>query len=87
MTVGDLIKNKDYDYISYRMPIPDRLHDKIGIDSIFIGEAMSKDGKLYDLDGDTYYEDEEIISYEEWSNPDKDIVNGLTVVVGKGNWL
>ena len=30
--------------------------------------------------------DEEVISYEEWSQPEDDIQNGLTVVV-KGEWI
>ena len=37
-------------------------------------------------DGDTYSEEEEALSYEEWSNPEKGIVNGLTVIV-EGEWL
>ena len=46
-----------------------------------IGRRMTK---LISLDGDSYYEDEEIISYEEWS--DEDCKNGLTVII-EGKWL
>lgn len=77
MTVGDLIKNKDYDYISYRLLLPNDSKDSNGE---FFGVASSKDGKLISLDGDTIYsEEDEIIRYEEWSN--NEIKNGLTVVV------
>ena len=33
-----------------------------------------------------YSEDEEVLSYEEWSRPEKGIVNGLTVVVA-AEWI
>lgn len=82
MTVGDLIRNKDYDYISWRMIIPG-LFDG---DSLFFGCTKSENGKLISLDGDTYSEGEEIISWEEWSNPEKGIVNGLTVVTEGEVW-
>ena len=36
MTIGDLIKNKDYDYISYRLRLSDG-------DNIFAGCFASKD--------------------------------------------
>ena len=81
MKVKDLIKNKDYDYISYRLKMPD---DKVRIygESIFIGEAASKNGKLISLDGDTIYdEDDKVVMYREWSKPEYNIKNGLTVVV------
>jgi hypothetical protein len=76
MTVGDLIKDKDYDYIEYRLTLPPRLSG-----DIFAGVCRSENGKLISLDGDTYSEDEEVVRWEEWSNPEKDIMNGLTVVV------
>ena len=43
-------------------------------------------GAIMDLDGDIYDNYEEVISYEEWSQPEDDIQNGLTVVV-KGEWI
>lgn len=79
MTIGDLIKNKDYDYVSYRLTIRD------GRD-IFAGCFASKDGEIVPLDGDSYSKDEEVLSYEEWNNPEKDIKNGLTVGL-KGEWI
>lgn len=74
MTIGDLIKNKDYDCVSYRLALPD------GNDT-FAGCFASKGGKIIPLDGDTYDKDEEVLSYEEWSKPEDNIQNGLTVVV------
>lgn len=75
MTIGDLIKNKDYDYISYRLILPDG-------DDIFAGCFASKGGEIISLDGDTIYdENDEVLNYEEWNKPEEDIQNGLTVVV------
>ena len=75
MTVGDLIKNKDYDYISYRLLIPD-------LGDVFIGSCASKNGELIFFGNDTdYSEDDVVVSYEEWTKPEKDIYSGLTVVV------
>ena len=79
MTIGDLIKTKDYDYVSYRLTLPDG-------DDTFAGCFSSKCGKIIPLDGDIYDENEEVLSYEEWSQPKDDIQNGLTVVV-KGEWI
>lgn len=81
ITVGDLIKNKDYDYISWRIKLDGEDRDKVGEDDIFFGVCRSENGKLISMDGDTYSEDEVVISYEEWSKPEKGIMNGLTVVV------
>ena len=78
MTIGDLIKNKDYDYVSYRLTLPN------GGDT-FAGCFVSKGGKIIPLDGDIYDKDEEVLSYKEWSSPEDDSQNGLTVVV-KGEW-
>ena len=74
MTIGNLIKNKDYDYVSYRLTLPN------GGDT-FAGCFVSKGGKIIPLDGDIYDKDEEVLSYKEWSSPEDDINNGLTVVV------
>lgn len=77
MTLKDLIENKDYDYVSYRMILPD------GQD-IFAGCFKSDGGKIISIDGDSYSEDETIIRYAEWSS-DKHL-NGLTVWV-EGEFL
>ena len=79
MTIGDLIKNKDYDYVSYRLTLRDE-------SDIFAGCFASKGGKIIALDGDIYDKDEEVLSYEEWAKPEDDINNGLTVVA-KGEWI
>lgn len=81
MTVKDLIKNKDYDYIEYRLQLSNIKVPIFG-KTIFIGEAASKNGKLISLDGDTVYNEEDVVvEYEEWSKPEENIKNGLTVVV------
>ena len=79
MTIGDLIKNKNYDYVEYRLTIPN------GSD-IFAGCFKSENGEIIPLDGDSYSKNEEVLSYEEWNNPKKGVISGLTVVV-KGEWV
>ena len=74
MTIGDLIKNKDYDSIKYRILYNDDL-------DIFAGVFASKNGEIISLDGDTYSKGEEVYKYEEWSNPEENIQNGLTVII------
>ena len=76
MTVRDLIKNKDYDYISWRATLPENL----GGGDMFVGCAKSENGKLISLDGDIYSENTEILEYEEWSDEEEGIKNGLTIV-------
>ena len=61
MTIGDLIKNKDYDFIELRIIEPE-LHN-----SVFVGSAKSENGELISLDGDTYSKDTKILGCEEWS--------------------
>lgn len=79
LTIGDLIKNKDYDYISYRLTPPEDWPEE----SIFAGICKSKNGELIPLDGDTYCKSEEVVFFEEWC--DDEVKNGLTVVV-KTEW-
>ena len=78
MTIGDLLKNKDYDYVSYRLTLPNG-------DDTFAGCFASKDGAIISLDGYIYNKNEEVLSYEEWSQLEDDIQNGLTIVV-KTEW-
>ena len=79
MIVKDLIKKKDYDYISWRLEPPKDWFEE----DILAGACKSKDGKLISIDGDSYSENEVVIRYEEWS--DNDFKNGITVVV-KAEW-
>lgn len=82
LTVKDLIKDKDYDYISWRIKLDERDKEKVGDDDIFFGCCRSVGGKLISLDGDSYSEHEHVLSYEEWSKSDENgITNGLTVIV------
>lgn len=74
-TIGDLIKDKDYDYISYRLTMIDKSQ------SFFAGCFRSESGKIIPLNGDVYGFDEEVLRYEEWSKPEEGIYKGLTVVV------
>lgn len=80
--VKDLIKNKDYDYISWRVTLPEHC----GGGDTFFGATKSENGTLIPLDGDIYSEDTEIISYEEWDDPKKGIRNGLTIVC-EAEWI
>lgn len=74
LTIKDLIKDKDYDFISLRLAVTEA-------DDIFFGTAKSENGELIALDGDTYSEDTKVLEYEEWDNPEENIKNGLTVVI------
>jgi hypothetical protein len=79
-TIGDLIKNKDYDYVEYRVTIPSADEQK----DVFAGAFRTESGKIITLDGGIYDSDKEVIKSEEWSNPEKGIKNGLTVIVSGG---
>lgn len=72
MTIGELIKDKDYDFIELRIINPE-LHN-----SVFVGTAKSESGELISLDGDTYRKDVELLEYEEWSG--KKVMNAVTLV-------
>lgn len=76
-TIGDLIKDKDYDYVEYRVTIPSADEQK----DVFAGAFRTESGKIITLDGGIYDSDKEIIKSEEWSNPEKGIKNGLTITV------
>lgn len=76
MTVNDLIKDKDYDYIEWRATVP----EKLGGGDIFTGVSKSINGELISLDGDSYSNNTEILEYEEWENPKEGIEHGLTVI-------
>ena len=80
MTVYDLIKNKDYDYISWRVTLPSDWPEP----DIFFGACKSVNGKLIPLDGDIYSGHEVVVRYEEWSNDE--VKNGLTVIV-EAEWI
>lgn len=82
MTIKDLITKKDYDYISWRVTLP----ENAGGGDTFFGCTKSENGKLIPLDGDIYSEDTEIISYEEWNDEDEGIKSGLTIIY-EGEWL
>lgn len=78
VTLKELINEKDYDYISFRFLYPkdDKLYTK---DGEYWGCCKSKNGKLIPLDGDSYDNDIELARWEEWSDPQRGIVNGLTI--------
>lgn len=77
-TIRDLIKNKDYEYVSYR--IRWRQEEP---DGDFAGCFATKNGEIIPLDGDCYDLNEKVISSEEWSNPKEKIKNGLTIIVNE----
>lgn len=79
-TIGDLIKNKNYDYVEYRITIPFANEQK----DIFAGAFKTKSGKIVPLDCGIYDLDKEVVKSEKWSNPEKGIKNGLTIIVSGG---
>ena len=76
-TIGDLIKNTNYDYVSYRVTWKDT--------DVFAGCFKAEDDRIIPLDDDTYEPEEEVLASEEWSRPEVDVYHGLTVVV-EGVW-
>lgn len=76
ITVKDLVSKKDYDYIAWYGTSPDNAK---GAD-IFMGACKSENRKLVPLDGDSYSDAEIVVKYEEWTNDEAGIKNGLTVV-------
>lgn len=71
-TIGDLIKDKDYDYVSYRLNFKGEYE--------FAGCFKVEKGEIITLDGDTYGKYEEVIESEEWNIPEEGIIHGLSVV-------
>jgi len=81
MTLGDLIKKKDYDYISVRIDLPKEISGCDKEDDFFAGICCSRTGVLISKDGDTYSADDEILRFEEWESKEHKIRHGLTVVL------
>lgn len=79
-TIGDFIKNKDYDYVEYRITIPFADEQK----DIFVGAFKVKSGQIISIDGGIYDSGKEVVGSEEWSNPEKGIKNGITIIVNGG---
>lgn len=76
-TIGELIKDKDYDYVSYRIDYPGCDEEQ----GAFAGVFAAVDGRIVPLDGDYYGLDEEVLESQEWSDPDQGIEHGFLVVV------
>ena len=76
-TIGELIKDKDYDYVSYRINYPgcDEEH------GTFAGCFAAVDGRIVPLDGDSYSLEEKVIDSQEWRDSDEGVENGFLVVV------
>ena len=77
MKLAELIKDKDYDNISFYARVPQLPPD----DPLFIGVCKSINGELISLDGDSYSDQVEVLDYEEWNNPERNVRHGLSVVV------
>lgn len=76
MVVAELIKDKDYPYIAWKIRMP----EKMGLGDEFFGACKSKDGLLIPLDGDTIYcAKDEVLDYKVWN--DDEGRECLTVVV------
>lgn len=74
-TLGDLIRDKDFDCIEIRELMIVGNH----LSSVFIGKAASKNGELISLDGDSYSKDWRVFDYAYWGNSETGVNVGLTV--------
>lgn len=77
MKLAELIKDKDYDSISVYARVPQLPPD----DPLFVGKCKSVNGELISLDGDSYSDQIEVLEYEEWNNPKRNIKHGLSIIV------
>lgn len=79
--VADLIKNKDYSYIEWRITTP---KDFPSLDTLF-GVCKSENGKIvnFENDAEDYNEESEVVRFKEWVNDDGQ--NEMIVVV-KALW-
>lgn len=88
-TIGDIIDESDYDfdYVEYRVPCTMKAFEecKEGEEdevTVFCGAFITQNRQiLTPVDNDTYERDEKVIAYEKWSQLEKDIYHGLTIVV------
>lgn len=76
-TIGELIKDKDYDYVSYRIDYPGCYEEH----GTFAGCFAAVDGRIIPLDGDSYSLEEKVIESQEWRDSDEGVENGFLVVV------
>ncbi len=90
-TIGEIIADKDYDYVSYRMRFDKKKYKKrfpnyYFKEGMFAGAFEVKNGEIEPLDGDSYYESEEVLESEEWTGltDEGNIIKGLTIVVEGG---
>lgn len=84
-TLKELLKGKNYDYVSYRGYDAKRNIPPVQHDGTIIGEFCGcfcvENGEIKSLDNDTYDSDETVIASEEWSLPEEGIKRGITVIV------
>ena len=87
-TLGEIVKEKNYDYVDYRIRLdkekcaedtPDYWFEE----DIFAGAFKVENGEIISLDGDNYYKEEAVLESEEWEQKtdDNKITHGLTVIV------
>lgn len=89
-TLGDLIRNKDYDYIEVREAttqgdlLVSRSFEEVLLEySEFKATCASKDGRICSLDQSLEEDisvDTPLITYIEWGDHDQGIKNGLTII-------
>lgn len=85
MTIGELVAEKTYDYVEYRLKVtgaPD--DDKYGI---LVGCFRVQNGRIVSLNGDIYSYNEKVFLYKKWKDKKRGIKSGLTVVVQLGKEL
>ncbi len=86
-TIGEIIEGKNYDYVSYRLRLDKEKYEEGFPDyyfkeGMFAGAFKVENGKIISLDYDTYYENENVLESEEWTETtDEGEIMGLTIIV------
>lgn len=86
-TIGEIIADRNYDYVSYRQRFDKKKYKKrlpsyYFKEGMFAGAFEVENGKIKPLDGDTYSLKEEVIESEEWvgMTDEGKPITGLTII-------
>lgn len=82
--INKIAPNRDFEYVNYRLYLGPEKDYTLDSTSLFAGFfAISHINGLHiiAMDGDTYSLSERVLAYEEWTDKEHGVNNGLTIVV------